>query len=504
MKRIALPILAVVGLVAITATPILLPTLVAQPTSERITNGSFEEGFRPDGVAYGWEKFDNGGGANYGWYPETWAPTIYDGKYAQLIEINTFLKDRAAEPDRYAGIYQTVSVVPGAKYRLTFRGMIRTTEADVIASGYGYQFQFGIDYDGGTDWRKVDNWTGTCWNIEYPRLAPGEIKTYTTEIVAKTNRLTIFFRAWKKWATYNREFDLDIDGVSLVGPTPAPAATLSPSLEVPSLPQVGRTYPIRVAVTNSDITEVKVYENGSLIGSAAHAVGALSMAREFAWTPLVAGNRTIRLEARSKGGIVATLEKMVKVYAGKEYVQNGDFEAGFTNGVAVGWTPFHNGGRANFVFYDETWAPTIWNGQHAQGLEINSFLKDSSTDPDRYIGIYQVLKGLVPGARYTLTIHGMLRTTEADVIASGYGYQLQWAIDPKGGTDWRAIPPEQWTGVCWNKEYPRLAPGPVLTYVTEITAPSDTITLFIRGWKKWATLHREFDLTVDGVSLFGP
>ena len=98
--------------------------------TERLTNGSFESGFyaTPAGfVGEGWHWFHNGGQADYGFYDETWAPVIHDGLHSQMIEISTFGRT-GSDADRYAGIYQTVAVVPGQSYELSLTGMLRALE----------------------------------------------------------------------------------------------------------------------------------------------------------------------------------------------------------------------------------------------------------------------------------------------------------------------------------------------------------------------------------------
>jgi len=122
------------------------------------------------------------------------------------------------DPNRYIGIYQKVNgLTPGALYQLTIRAMMRTTEANYKISGYGYRVQFGIDFNGGTNWQTVGAWTDIGLNDEYPRLSPGSYYTYSAWVMPSGNSLTLFIRGWKKWAQPNREFDLDLDGLSLRG-----------------------------------------------------------------------------------------------------------------------------------------------------------------------------------------------------------------------------------------------------------------------------------------------
>lgn len=182
-----------------------------------------------------------------------------------------------------------------------------------------------------------------------------------------------------------------------------------------------------------------------------------------------------------------------------EYLVNGNFEAGFgPDGVAAGWTAFSNGGRARFGYSDETWQRAVLDGSHAQGLVIDS-LDMQASDPDRYVGVWQRVTGLTPGATYRVTINAMMRTSEASFARSGYGYRVQIGIDHSAGTNWQAV--ANWQDIGMNDEYPCLSPGPYFTYRSSVVPTASSLTLFVRGWKKWGTAAREFYVDIDGLSL---
>ncbi len=184
-----------------------------------IVNGGFEQGFQEQfGVGYGWGAFSNGNAA-IGWNADSWEPIVIAGKYAQLIEIKN-----ATDRDRYAGIYQTVAVLPGQPYKLTIKGLVRSAEGDIVTSDYGYRLQYGIDYEGGTAWELVpeQNWQEIPWD-EQPLSDPPNgvyrFDTFEATITAKSDKLTLFIRAWKKWLN-NGAGLYDLDEISLVGPAP--------------------------------------------------------------------------------------------------------------------------------------------------------------------------------------------------------------------------------------------------------------------------------------------
>lgn len=186
-----------------------------------LANGSFELAFAEQpgcgDVGARWGCFTNGGAANFGFYADQWTPVVADGQSSQLIEINTYGIENG-DNDRYAGIYQTVRVIPGETYMLSMRGMIRTTNLD--GDPWRYQVQVGYVAGPQVDWRKVRNWTDTNWNTYYPRTEPGAFSDYQAAIIPDSPVITLFIRVWKKWGIGNEELDVNLDAITLVGPTP--------------------------------------------------------------------------------------------------------------------------------------------------------------------------------------------------------------------------------------------------------------------------------------------
>jgi hypothetical protein len=127
--------------------------------------------------------------------------------------------------NRYAGIYQTVAVVPGKQYRLTIKGIIRSDEGDIELSDYGYRLQYAIDQSGGSSWELLadEAWVELPWD-EQPLSDPLDgayrVDSYDTTITPESDRLTLFIRGWKKWVNQGSGV-FDLDEISLVGPAPA-------------------------------------------------------------------------------------------------------------------------------------------------------------------------------------------------------------------------------------------------------------------------------------------
>jgi hypothetical protein len=504
VKRIWVGALALALLAAIFAIP---NVQLAGGMTERLTNGDFEAGFyqTPAGfVGNGWQWFNTGGQAAYGYYDETWTPVIYDGLHSQLLEINTFARGES-DADRYSGIYQTVAVTPGEVYELSIRGMLRAWADDPDRDNYGYRVQYGVDYSGGTDWTAVTNWVELPWDTIYDRLAPGAMDSYTAEIKATGSRLTLFVRAWKKWGTVNRELDVNLDAISLVGSMPADKAKPGVSFIAPKFPVVGWSYAIAVNSSNDvGIIKLEFYDGATLVGSVSYDVGMLSLSHGFTWTPATVGTHTLKVVAFDAAGAKAAYSAKVTVGKEGQFLASGDFEGGFhaipPGNVGNSWGWFNNDGQATYGYYDETWTPVVYDGLHSQMLEINTF-SWGAADPDRYSGIYQTVTGLTPGATYHLSLYGMLRVRGDDPDREGYNYRVQWGYDPAGGTDWTAV--TNWVEIPWDTVYDRLAPGDMEGYASAFEAPSKKITVFIRAWKKWGTTERELDVNLDGITLSG-
>jgi hypothetical protein len=503
-RRILISILSLTLIAAALAVP---GVQLAEAPTERLINGDFESGFVSTAagrVGKGWQWFDNGGQATYGFYDETWAPVIYHGSHAQLIEINTYGR-ASSDLDRYAGIYQTVSVVPGQTYELSLHGMLRALEDDPDRSNFGYRVQYGVDYSGGNDWRAVNNWVELPWNTIDPRLSPGTMQSFSTDLTATTGRLTLFVRAWKKWGTTQRELDVDLDSISLKGAATATATAAGISLSVPSHVVIGQSYTVPVTYNSTTgVIRLELLDGSRLVGTAGYPTAQLNVSVNFAWVPQAAGTHILQVLAVTATGSSKQTTLTVTAGPAAQFLVNGNFEAGFHDippgQVGNGWGWFDNGGPAKYVFYNDTWPPVVHDGKHAQLIEIETF-GFPNTEPDRYAGIYQTVSGLTAGATYQLSMYGMLRVQAGDPDQEGFNYRVQWGYDPSGGTDWRAV--TNWAELPWDTVYTRLEPGQMSGFTTTFAAPSDKITIFIRAWKKWATVGRELDVDLDSITLTG-
>ena len=215
----------VVALSALFALLLTMSLVASSPLAtvhgELLSNGDFESGFM-NGVGNNWTSFDNDAAASYGFCDDMWAPVVSGGEHSQLIDINT-MSWGASDPDRYAGIYQTICwLYPGTIYELSLHGMIRQGDHGwQDADPYRYRVQWGYTIDGSTVWTNVDNWQEIPWDNVYPRTAPGAMMPFSLQFQAPTSKMTLFFRVWKKWGDPEEQVIVNLDEISLRACAPA-------------------------------------------------------------------------------------------------------------------------------------------------------------------------------------------------------------------------------------------------------------------------------------------
>ncbi len=426
-------------------------TGLAVTTMDVIHNGSFEDGFvMVPGcgmVGAGWGCFTNGGSAAYGFYDDQWQPVVADGLHSQLIEINT-KQFAASEPDRFAGIYQTVALSRGSVYTLQLKGGMREQDPDPTEEKYRYRVQWGYTTDGSPDWTQVTNWVELPWDKIDERTAPTGLQSFATSFIAPGPKVTLFIRAWKKWGNAYKELDVNIDAVSLTGQVVKRPHELAGSVVVlPGAPVDG---PHRIPDARPAPVEV-------------------------APVPLVCGGASV--------------------------LSNGDFEGGFVNGVGKYWQAFNNGGAAGYGFYDEMWKPVVKDGLHGQLIEINTWGLAAS-QPDRFAGIYQAVWGLTAGATYEISAFGMLREDSVHPMEDPFSYRVQWGYAP-ADLDPSEADITNWSELPWDTVYVRTAPGSMSSFSARFTAPAGKVVVAFRAWKKWGTAQRELDVNLDAIKLVG-
>ena len=206
--------------------------------------------------------------------------------------------------------------------------------------------------------------------------------------------------------------------------------------------------------------------------------------------------RALALEADAAVPDASRTEVVSFVPASGNALLNGDFEGGFDAlGIGHGWKGFHNV-EGTYGWSDETWPGLVWEGNHAQMMRIRT-----ASQSDRYIGIYQTVP-VARGQPYELEMHGLIRSSEGSPQDSGWGYRLQWGLDLDGGQNWQDV--ETWYDAGWDDQPLDAAYPEIQGHKAAITPPNDSVTLFIRGWRKWGTANRGVEFVVDGLQLTGP
>jgi LysM repeat protein len=409
---------------------------------ELLVNGTFESGFTAvpgcGMVGSGWGCFTNGGTADYGFYDDQWAPVVGDGQHSQLIEINT-LQYAASESDRYAGIYQSVSLVPGHEYEFRVLAGMRERDPDPMEDPFRYRVQWGYTLDGATDWQQVTNWMELPFDKIDERTAPTGLQGHSVRFVAPSPRVTLFVRAWKKWGTAYKELDVNIDSLSLWGPgVRQPVELAGPVTILPGPAVTDCTSPVPANCSAANLIANGSFEDGFVLVPGCGSVGS-------------------------------------------------------------GWGCFTNGGSAGYGFYDEQWTPVIEDGDHGQLIEINT-KQFAASEADRYAGIYQVVRGLKKGATYEFSVWGEMREEAPHPDEDVYRYRVEWGYAP---LDANPSPADitNWVELPWDTIYSRIDPGPMAFYAVRLQAPSSKVILALRAWKKWGTSYRELDVNLDAIQL---
>ena len=181
-----------------------------------VMNGSFENGFAANGVGFYWSGFTNGGRANYGFYDEMWPPVVSQGTHGQLLEINSKGLP-ATDPDRIIGVMQRLWLQPGVTYEISFDAAMREAPVAADEDPYRTMVEWGYSTTGTTDPAQMLYRQSVPLPI-LPRTDPGAhaMQSYSARFTAPAGGYTtIALWGLKKWATLERELDVNIDNVAL-------------------------------------------------------------------------------------------------------------------------------------------------------------------------------------------------------------------------------------------------------------------------------------------------
>ncbi|MBX7246141.1 MAG: fibronectin type III domain-containing protein [Candidatus Sumerlaeaceae bacterium] len=167
--------------------------------ANRITNGSFENGFT-GGVGNGWSSWTATGSAVLGFGQASL--NKQDGAYSQYW-------NRADTAACDGGVYQTFSVVPGGTYQIT--GWMKRQSTFT-----GSFLKVGYDLTGGTN--------GTAASVTYTDITGGTDNVwvqYSQSVVATGATITVFSRGGHTGTTGGANAYFYFDAVTVVGPGPS-------------------------------------------------------------------------------------------------------------------------------------------------------------------------------------------------------------------------------------------------------------------------------------------
>jgi hypothetical protein len=202
-------------------------------------------------------------------------------------------------------------------------------------------------------------------------------------------------------------------------------------------------------------------------------------------------------------------------------VFNGNFEFGFYTVPELGFEPpdvghvpnswnwFKNEKYGKYNIYNNEGFGLICPddvSQETTGKNSLTINIQSTDQSDARIGVYQTVN-VVPGRDYLFSISGTIEVQE-DGDSPDRNHRVLLYFDQQGGTDWRAIPHEDWTDIRWFEqrlEFKRSGPddpdiADIEDYHEVVTAESDKLTIFIMAWRRWAN-WRTGIYTFDCVSL---
>jgi hypothetical protein len=202
-------------------------------------------------------------------------------------------------------------------------------------------------------------------------------------------------------------------------------------------------------------------------------------------------------ESAAQTGADTMVVTTVVVTTVDEILENGSFEAGFTEeGVGLQWETFKTG-AAIVSFSPETADPFLRDGQFAQRISI-----DKAYEANQYGGLYQTVE-VIPGETYTLTLHGQIRSGLGSEFSSSYGYRLQYALDESATGNWQTITTTGWVELPWPEQSLDVSNVVFSGYSTPFTPTVEQVTLFVRAWNKWSDPGLA-EYTLDALSIVGP
>jgi hypothetical protein len=202
-------------------------------------------------------------------------------------------------------------------------------------------------------------------------------------------------------------------------------------------------------------------------------------------------------------------------------IYNGNFEFGFypvwelgfessdTGNVPHDWNWFQSNKYGKYNIYNNEGFGLICADDLDDGTTGKNSLSlhmQSTDEADARLGVYQSVS-VTPGQDYLFSLNGVIQVQQGGT-APDVNHNAMLYFDHTGNTTWHKIPHEAWTRIPWSEqELEFKVSGPddpdlaqVEDYYEVVTAKSDTLTIFLMGWRRWAN-WRTGIFTFDCVSL---
>lgn len=408
-----------------------------------VLNAGFENGFTLHGgsnIGNDWTQWSSAPNTITG-YDET--SVVHGGAHAQRIRVwNT------NGGTTYAGVYQRVPVTAGVRY---------TNSVWMYAYDTNSYCYLGVDPTGGTDPTSAN----IAWSSGYNGVAWTQ-RTWSG--IAQGDYLTVFLRVR---ATDKNKRNGYFDDVTLTcpgGAAGAPPSILQPPTDQATVP--GGAVTFGVLAGGSEPLSYRWQKNGVNLANDGRIFGATSPELEINdVSPADAGS--YRCVVTNAFGSVTSSPANLTVVVDCLPVNlvNGGFEAGHSNGVATGWTPYQ---RAPFP-------TTVWSIQTASPPEPTStqYQQIANTSSTGGGGVRQTLTGCVPGATYQIS--GWMRGNSAYATC-------RVRVSPSASTNWATAvdlnPPAVYSGATWTP------------FSGTVTATGTSMTLWLDGQTTSTNLNK--------------
>jgi hypothetical protein len=311
---------AAVLLLVFLATPA-APLLLSSP--QLLRNGSFEEGFSPDGAAVEWSAFDSGGGGWYIWEDAGRRGQSWQGKSAQRIQLLP-AEEALVGGAQFAGICQAVTLAAGQTYMWGLRGRLTASSSERLDAPV--RAQWGTAWGQDATWREVAVWHDIPW----PALREEEAGQYwlplETSFTAPAEAGLVCVRLWRRREFSQQPASLYLDDARLSAYRPGVLEEEHPkplqaSLGVPSFVTAGAETAVRVTVDgDSEIQALVLYDDDHILAALDGSAGPAPQEARLIWRPEAVGRHYLRVEVWGAGGRVAWAGQEVAVGEAAEFL----------------------------------------------------------------------------------------------------------------------------------------------------------------------------------------